>query len=128
MIPESLEPMLHGSATDSMEIAKLIIGDRIQVDHGILAQLGEDKSLGRWARIAAIYALGFVGEVEFSPALRHVLSDKTDDLKVREHAAEALGNIGDREALELLRKVIETERSVKLRNSCEYALHELATL
>lgn len=127
-VPQSLEPMLKGTPADSMEIAKQIIGDRIHVDHALLAQLGEDKSIGRWPRIAAIYALGLVGEPEFAAALRHVLSDTTDDVKVREHAAEALGNLGDRDALGLLQHVMAAAKSPKLRRSCEYAIRELSIL
>lgn len=125
VIPQFLEPMLKGSPAESMEIAKQIVGDHIHVDHALLAKLGEDKQLGRWARIAAIYALGLVGEVELAMSLRHVLSDKTDDVKVREHAAEALGNIGDRDSVDLLRKVMTNAKSSKLRHSCEYAIREL---
>jgi len=127
-MPAPLERMLKGSPTDSMEVAKEIVGDKVHVDHALLAQLSRDKHLGRWPRIAAIYALGLVGERELAGVLRDVLSDRTEDLKVREHAAEALGNIGDRDSLSLLHDVLASERSAKLRHSCKYAIRELGTL
>ena len=120
-----LAQVLTGSPADCMEVAKKIIGRQIPANLGMLAKIGQDKSLGIWQRIAAIYALGFLGEWEFTKTLGDILADPTDDLAVRSHAAEALGNLGDRHMADLLRDVLSRKPPKELRESCKYALGEL---
>src|SRR5436190_22190602 len=125
-LPPPLKTLIEGTPIESMEVAKEIIGDKIQVDPKILAQLSLDKKLRHSSRIAAIYALGLVGEPALGAALRKVLADHTDDIDVREHSTEALGNIGDISALDLLHTVLTAESNPKLRKSCEFAIRELS--
>src|SRR6266581_1332568 len=94
-IPAALRP-LFGDPSDAMELAKKIIGGKLKVNHDILLYIGSVKDNPKWARIASIYALGFIGKDEFAPQLRAILSDPGEDTEVRGHAAEALGNIRDR--------------------------------
>jgi len=56
-----------------MEAAKKIIGRQIAANPRTLSKIGQDKSLGTWQRIAAIYALGLLGEKEFSKILGNIL-------------------------------------------------------
>ena len=79
----------------------------------------------RWGRIASIYALGFIGGGEIAPQLRAILADNTDDADVRAHAAEALGNIHDRNSVDLLQDILGHQPPSSLRDSCQYALAEL---
>jgi len=121
----SLAFLKESNPTESMEIAKKIIGNQLSVDMKVLCQLALDKNLEKWPRIAAIYALGFVGGGRFSKKIRKILSDQSDDVEIRAHAAEAIGNIGDRTAIEILRRTFEQAQAHSLRESCSYALHEL---
>jgi HEAT repeat protein len=53
------------------------------------------------------------------------LSDETNDPGVRAHAAEALGNLHDRDSIGLLRDVLGHRPPPEIVESCSYALHEL---
>ena len=55
------------------------------------------------------------------PLLIERLEDREDDLIVRHEAAEALGAIGDRTALDVLEKFVDDEEVV-IAESCEVAL------
>jgi HEAT repeat protein len=123
-IPASLAP-LFGSPEESMDAAKSIIGNRISADHALLGQIGAAKDVQKWPRIAAIYALGFVGERESAPVIRRILADETNDPAIRAHAAEALGNLRDRDSVGLLRDVLAHRPPSDVAESCSYALHEL---
>jgi HEAT repeat protein len=120
-----LSTVLSGSADDCIEAAKAIIGGKIPVRNKVLAEVSLDKSAGKWPRISAIYALGFVGDDSSTAKLRKILADETDDPAVRAHAAEALGNFGDRAVVGLLRDILGHEPAPELRESCTYALGEL---
>ncbi|HEY8871545.1 MAG TPA: HEAT repeat domain-containing protein [Stellaceae bacterium] len=122
-----LSTIFAGSAADCIEAAKAIVAGKITVKNKVLAEVGVDKSSEKWPRIAAIYALGFVGDSRSTPKLRKILADETDDAAVRAHAAEALGNIGDRAVVGLLRDILRHEPTPELRESCAYALDELGT-
>jgi HEAT repeat protein len=124
-IPQSLSRLIQGDPATSMEIAKRIIGGDIRIDHNLLAQIATDKSIRKWPRIAAIYALGFVGEDKFVDTIRKILADATDDVLVRSHVAEALGNLRDKCAVPLLQDVLNYEPPPELSESCSYALNEL---
>ena len=117
---------LGGSPADCMEWAKKIVGDQLAVEHRVLAEIGSDKSLRDWPRIAAIYALGLIGEREFSAALADILADTSNSPAVRGYAAEALGNIGDKRQLSLLKRVRRQKPSRELAESVDYALEELS--
>jgi HEAT repeat protein len=109
----------------AMEMAKAIIGGRVHVGYDALAQEASDNAASKWPRIAAIYALGFLADPRISPILREILSDNRLDSDVRAHAAEALGNIGDRDSIMLLKDILGNSPTSELRESCEYALGEL---
>jgi len=128
-IPATLQPMIEGSPIDSMEVAKAIVGEDLHIDPNVLAHLAKEKTFSTSARVAAVYALGYVAETEEQAAvLRDILADQTDDLTVREHAAEDLGNLGDKGSLTLLQNVLAIETSEPLRASCRYAIEELNEL
>ena len=120
-----LSTIFAGSAADCIEAAKAIVAGKITVKNQVLAEIGVDKSSEKWPRIAAIYALGFIGDSRSTPKLRKILADETDDPAVRAHAAEALGNMGDRAVVGLLRDILGHEPTPELRESCAYALDEL---
>src|ERR1700730_6794873 len=96
-------PLLFSDDPGSMETAKKIIGGHLEAEPAELARIAQDKDVGKWPRIAAMYTLGFLGNREFSSVLRHILADSSNDLDIRSYAAEALGNIGDQEEAMLLK-------------------------
>jgi HEAT repeat protein len=122
---QSLEPLLRGDPVEAMEVAKQIIGGNLAVDLAGLEAILLDRKSRKWARIAAIYSLGFLGQRSAVPALKSILSDRGEPVSVRAHAAEALGNIGDVEAVPALAQVLMDEVSPSLRRSSLYALEEI---
>jgi HEAT repeat protein len=116
---------LFRDPTEAMEFAKKLIGGKEHVDKQALLTIGLDKTNPKWTRIAAVYALGFVGG-NLAPRVRGILQDENDDPDIRGHAAEALANLGDKAAIELLRDILGHHPPTELRASCEYALQELA--
>ena len=122
---QSLEPLVRGDPVEAMETAKQIIGHKLVVDPASLETIVLDKQSRKWARIAAIYTLGFLGERSAVPALLRILSDRREPIGVRAHAAEALGNINDAEAVPNVAKVLKQETSPSLRQWCSYALEEI---
>jgi HEAT repeat protein len=122
---EPIELLLHGDPVEAMETAKQIIGGKLVVDSAGLAAILLDRKSRKWARIAAIYSLGFLGERSTIPTLTSILSDRSEPISIRAHAAEALGNIGDAEAVPALAQVLQDEVSPSLRRSSIYALEEI---
>jgi HEAT repeat protein len=104
-----------------METAKAIIAERVKVASLDLEKIAINSELPRSSRIAAIYALGFAR----AATVRKILSDEKDDVDIRAHAAEALGNLADRDAIMLLKDILSHNPSEALRESCQYALEEL---
>ena len=67
------------------------------------------------------YVLGQMQNPSALPCLLERLEDLDEDLMVRHEAAEALGAIGDRRAIEILEKFIDDDEPV-ISESCEVAL------
>jgi HEAT repeat protein len=126
-LPLSLAPMMSGDPSIAMETAKQIIGGQITVEHARLAEMASNDKNPKWTRIAAIYALGFLGDRALAPKIRKILADKETDPDIRGHAAEALGNIKDKASIKLLRDVLQNQPTAVLRVSCNYALSEMGT-
>jgi HEAT repeat protein len=124
---QSLEPLLRGDPVEAMETAKQIIGHKLLVDPQSLEAVLLDRSSRKWARIAAIYSLGFLGDRSVVPALLRIVSDHREPIAIRAHAAEALGNINDAAAVPILARVLKQEASPSLRQWCIYALEEIDT-
>jgi|ERR1700733_3860632 HEAT repeat protein len=124
-IPASLSRMMGGDPIEAMEIAKQIVGGDIPVVPRVLGQIAANGLQPKWTRIAAIYSLGFLGNRNFLPELRDILSDNKIDDEIRSYAAEALGNIGDEDSVSILRDVLRSHPTGELLASCNYALNEL---
>ena len=120
-----MHPLLSNDPMASIEAAKQLISGETNIDHAELIKIASDRKTGEWSRIAAIYAMGFLADRSFAPILRFILSDTVNSNAVRSHAAEALGNIRDRDAIMLLRDILGSAPEPALRESCEYALGEL---
>ena len=67
------------------------------------------------------YVLGQMQMDEALPTLTRILSNHEEHVMVRHEAAEALGAIGNRDAIEVLETYLNDEH-VEVRESCEVAL------
>ena|ERR1700734_4086067 len=125
VLPLSLSPLMSGDPDAAMEVAKQIIGGQLPVDHRLLVKIATDEAKPKWTRIAAIYALGFLGDKTAAPEMREMLGNSEIDVDIRSHAAEALGNIRDRSSIKVLKSVLRRSPPGPLEESCNYALSEM---
>ena len=93
------------------------IGGKDSVD--ALAAAYESESALLKHEIA--YVMGQMQDSHAVPHLIERLEDRDEDVMVRHEAAEALGAIGDRTALDVLEKFVDDEEVV-IAESCEVAL------
>ena len=93
------------------------IGGKDSVD--ALAAAYESKSALLKHEIA--YVMGQMQDQHAVPHLIERLEDAEEDVMVRHEAAEALGAIGDRTALEVLERFVDDDEVV-IAESCEVAL------
>lgn len=125
MTDRNLDRIRRGSAAEAMDAAKAIIGAK-RVDWLGLLSIVNDHGLAAPSRIAAAYALGFAPSgCGASEALMALLADSAEADEVRDYAAEALANIGEKRAIPLLRRLIEQGLSEAVMRSCVYALDEI---
>jgi HEAT repeat protein len=81
----------------------------------------------KWSRIAAAYALGFLGDRSSVGTLLLILEDMSEQLQLRTHAAEALGNLKDPRAVRALERTFMKEKEASVKRWCVYALAEIGT-
>ena len=117
--------MLAGSPKGAMEAAKKIIAGKVRIDPALLAEIASSRCYKKWSRIAAIYVLGLLNDKRCVPELIRVLENRKEDPSLRDHAAEALGNIRDRRAIIGLSKVLMSKENPRIKRSCIYALSEI---
>jgi HEAT repeat protein len=117
---------LRSDPTEAMETAKSIIRSG-HMDFATLRAVATDRNFSKWGRIAAIYAMGFGGKrASVVLSLLRILSDDCDDIGVRSYAAEALGTLGDANAVNALAQTaLRESQQSELRKSCEYALEQI---
>ena len=109
-----------------MESAKKMIGMPASGLHKVLTYVILDKRYSKWSRMAAIYALGFSGKRTYTPVLARILNDATEPHQIRDHAAEALGNLRSRQAVDALEKALSDENiRPSIKRSIRYALSEI---
>jgi len=119
--------MLSGRPDDAMEAAKRIVTRKAQIDPALLAEIASNRTYKKWSRIAAIYALGFADYKRFGQTPLRVLSNRSEDSALRDHAAEALGNMREPRATATLGKVLMAKENPRIKRSCIYALSEIGT-
>lgn len=72
------------------------------------------------------YCLGQTKNLKAAPILRDVLADKEQQCMVRHEAAEALGALGDKESLDLLKKYYnDPNEMVEIKETCELAIERI---
>jgi HEAT repeat protein len=109
----------------TIEAAKRLIADDI-VDAAQLAKVARNKKNRLWARIAAIYALGFADDESIAgPVLTDIVGDLDDIEECRAHAAEALGHLREPRTVPLMKKILARDDSPRVKRWCIYALSEI---
>jgi len=117
--------MLVGDPVQAIESAKAIVGGRAKIYPAVLVDIARTDEFNKWSRIAAVYALGFLGHRQSVPVLVRILSDRQESLQVRSHAAEALGNIRDSRSIPVLERVLMGRDRGSIKRWCVYALSEI---
>ncbi len=79
------------------------------------------KSSNKKKQLAAVIALGFSNNTVALPRLTEIVLDNSENSRIREHAAKALGRIGNIEAVDALDKAL-VDGNVKLRREAAEAL------
>jgi len=103
------DPAIKRANEANKEIAELLgkLGDKAAVEP--LAKLAE-RSKDSYARIAAINALGELGDARAVPKLVEIAMDEGNEPYVNKKAVQALGNIGDPGAVPAIKKMLFHER------------------
>jgi HEAT repeat protein len=115
-----------GEKQASIEAAKFLIGKKSANVTRLLEELMLDATARMSSRIAATYALGFLGATRSIRPLGIILNDESLPTRFRGHAAEALGNLGQIGAVAALETCLsKSSKSPALKRWCSYALHEL---
>jgi HEAT repeat protein len=125
MIDQNLSLILAGDPVESIEAAKrLIAGDA--VDAAPLAKVARTKENRPWARIGAIYALGFAADEAADAALLvDILGDRDDSEDCRAHAAEALAHLREPRTVATMKRILTGDDSPRVKRWCIYALAEI---
>src|SRR5579864_3416742 len=87
--------MLGDDPVEAMESAKMLImaAPKTRAIAILLSEIASSRMFDKWSRTAAIYALGHIGDRRTSSVLIKVLRDANESVRLKEHAAEALGNL-----------------------------------
>ena len=121
----SLALILAGDPIQAMESAKKVIGGKVNINPFLLAEIASNKTYRRWSRIAAIYALGFVNHKPSAQALIRILGSRDEDSRLKDHAAEALGNMNEPRATAMLGRILMAKEGPNVKRSCIYALSQI---
>lgn len=123
--------LLSGEQFRAIEAAKHLIADAVHVDPDLLAKVVLDKEYKPWSKTMSAYVLGFLpatAETHHQLVLREVLSNPALSVRLRDHAAEALGNMHDEDSVPLLaERLADKGESKSVRKSCIYALSQLTS-
>lgn len=122
-----LQCILTGGPVEAIEAAKRIAGGAPTLRPSILIRIAGGGQYKKWSRIAAVYALGFVGYRASAGALIRILKNKREHSELRSHAAEALGNLRTGQAISGLESVLFGKEKSSLKSWCIYALSEINT-
>jgi hypothetical protein len=119
--------LLTGDPVEAIEAAKKIIVRSGTLAPVLLLEVAQNEKYKMWSRIAAVYALGFLGVKLSVPRLIHILEESREPLTLRCHTAEALGNVQDPRAVAVLERVLMRKEPPSLKKWCIYALSQIGT-
>lgn len=115
-----------GEPREAMEAAKYLIS-KPDMDYSTsLEMILANKKAKPWSRIASSYVLGLSNRKKSVGVLIDVLSDRTNSIQLRSHAAEALGNLRAPSAVSTLEAMAKSSNATLKRN-CIYALQQIAS-
>jgi HEAT repeat protein len=121
--------LLTGDEVRSLEAAKHLIAQPTRVDPELLAKVVADPGYKPWSKIASAYVLGFIpidATSKHQQVLRETLANARASVRLRTHAAEALGNLKDKGSTDLLKsRLLDEAESTTVRKWCIYALAEM---
>ena len=128
----SMMELLTGDRERAVEAAKQLIAVPSEIDPEFLTKIVIDPEYKVWSKVMASYVLGFIPLRQTSGhqhVLRDTVADRGIDVRVRTHAAEALGNLRDPESASVLReRLLDPKESRRVRKWCIYALGEVASV
>ncbi len=123
--------LLTGDKLRSLEAAKRLVADSSRVDSELLAKVVADPGYKPWSKVASAYVLGFIpidSASRHQLVLRAALADDKASVRLRTHAAEALGNLKDAGSAALLgSRLMDEKESTSVRKWCIYALAEVGS-
>ena len=125
MTDRNLSLILAGDPVKAIEAAKRLIAGGA-VDAAPLIRVAKNKKNRSWARIGAIYALGFADDESVAAAvLVEILGDRNENEECRAHAAEALGHLREPRTVATMKRILLEDDSPRVKRWCVYALAEI---
>lgn len=127
----SMMEMLTGDRQRTVEAAKQLIAASSEVDPEFLTRIVRDPEYRLWSKIQALYVLGFMPLAEADghrEVVRKAFTDREGNVQLRTHAAEALGNLRDRDSASVLgERLLDDGENRSVRRWCIYALAEVGS-
>lgn len=128
-VARALDAVRNGNRVAAFEAAKWLMKHdrRIRVPAGHLMRIANDKECPTWNRVAAVYTVGMLHRrrPNIAPGLIALLADRRLNVKIRGHAAEALGYYRERSAVPLLRRILLSSESPGIKVECLFALSKM---
>jgi hypothetical protein len=125
-IDRALKRIKSNDPIEAMEAAKALIAGGAKTSSTRLSEVAVNERLADWSRISAIYALGLLNDLTCERSLMSILADCDEARVIREHAAEALGNLRSPRAVGLLRMIALSDQRPTIKKWCVYALGEIS--
>ena len=122
-VARALDVIRDGNKAEAFETAKWLMRHDRLVKVGALMKIANDKRCSTWNRIAAVYTVGSLRRrPNVEPGLIALLADRTLNVNIRGHTAEALGYYRAKAAIPLLRKILLSNESPGMKVECTFAL------
>jgi HEAT repeat protein len=125
-LQKAIEQLKTAEPADVWEAAKLLAREKAPEAAGPLIDLLRDSAHVE-RRIAAAWALGLMNAQAAVPCLVRILEDTSEPPRLRDHAAEALGNLGNAAARPAVITNLADE-NLDVVYSCAFALRTIGTL
>lgn len=125
-VDRALKRIKSNDPIEAMEAAKALIAGGAKASSTRLSEVAVNERLADWSRISAIYALGLLNDLTCERLLMSILADCDEARVLREHAAEALGNLRSPRAVGLLRMIALSDQRPTIKKWCVYALGEIS--
>jgi HEAT repeat protein len=125
VVISALLELLIGERLAAVEASKKLIQANDSEALDFVCRIAEEPRYPSWSRTMGIYALGMSGYVAAVQVLAFLIENPKENLRVRCHAAEAVGNIGDPCVIPLLQAVLRGDHPPSLKKWSLYALSQI---